>query len=160
MHSTPTSTLDSRHSSRELGELASTRTSVEESRLRPRRTGAAVHNASIGEDYCRDRGLRGYIRERTDTTCASSLPEHLGMSSDGFNTTRSRVSAELKMLIINIAEMGLDPDTAEFVSDRAARLISELEYAEEEKKLERIESGLSRLQLVIHQARNRETEAP
>ena len=64
------------------------------------------------------------------------------------------------MLIIDTAETGLDSDTAEFVSDRAARLISELDHAEEEKELERIESGLSRLQLVVHQARNRPTSAP
>jgi hypothetical protein len=82
------------------------------------------------------------------------------MSSDGFNTTRSRVSAELKMLIIEIAEMGLDQDTAEFVSDRASRLLSDLDFAEEEKQLERVESGLSRLQLVVHQARNRGPSAP
>ena len=76
-YNTPTSIPDSGHSSRQLG-VEFIGLSVKESKLNPPRSGAEVHNASIGAPRFRDRGLRGHLRQRTDTACAASLPASLG----------------------------------------------------------------------------------
>jgi hypothetical protein len=60
------------------------------------------------------------------------------------------------MFIFEIEEMGLDADTAEFVSDGAAKLIAELDRVVEEEQLDRIESSLGRLQIAVRQALKRE----
>ena len=81
------------------------------------------------------------------------------MEESQFNAARSRISAELKMFILDIGEMGLDADTAEFVSDGAAKLITQLDRVVEEEQLERIETGLGRLQIAVRQALKREGSA-
>ena len=78
------------------------------------------------------------------------------MEESQFNVARSRVLAELKMFILDIGEMGLDADTAEFVSDGASKLIAELDRVVEDEQLARIESGLGRLQIAVRQALKRE----
>ena len=78
------------------------------------------------------------------------------MEESQFNAARSRISAELKMFILDVREMGLDADTAEFVSDGATKLITELDRVVEEEQLARIETGLGRLQLAVRQALKRE----
>ena len=60
------------------------------------------------------------------------------------------------MFILDIGEMGLDADTADFVSDGAAKLITQLDCVVEEEQLERIETGLGRLQIAVRQALKRE----
>ncbi len=77
------------------------------------------------------------------------------MEDPDFRAARSRVSAEIKMFIIEIRDLGLDSDTEEFVSDGASRLISELDQAVEDRELERVESGLGRLQMTVRQALKR-----
>ena len=59
------------------------------------------------------------------------------------------------MFILEIEEMGLDADTTEFVSEGAARLIAELDRVVEDEQLDKIESGLGRLQIVVRQALKR-----
>ncbi len=77
------------------------------------------------------------------------------MDRPAFVAAKSRVAAELKMLVFEVGEMGLDADTAEFVSDGATRLMVELDRATEENQLERVESGLGRLQVMVRQAQKR-----
>jgi hypothetical protein len=60
------------------------------------------------------------------------------------------------MFILDIGEMGLDADTAEFVGDGASKLITELDRVVEDEQLARIESGLGRLQIAVRQALKRE----
>ncbi len=72
-----------------------------------------------------------------------------------FRTARGRVAAELRMFKLEIGEMGLDADTAEFLSDRVSNLIAQLDQVERENELNRIESDLGRLQVVVHQALKR-----
>ena len=62
------------------------------------------------------------------------------------------LSAELKLLIIDVEEMGLDESTAEIVIDKARALLTKLDGSLTEKELDRIRVELGRLQAVVHQA--------
>ncbi len=77
------------------------------------------------------------------------------MEDSDFRASWSRVSAEIKMFIFEISELGLDEDTAEFVRDGASRLIADLDHVVEDKQLNRIESSLGRLQVTVRQALKR-----
>lgn len=64
------------------------------------------------------------------------------------------------MLIINVDEMDIDADTAEFVADSARGLAADVEDAVNERELSRIETDLGRLQVVVHQALKRGADPP
>ncbi len=68
---------------------------------------------------------------------------------------KSRLAAELKMLIIDVGDMRIDSDTADFVADSAGTLVARVDDAASERDLSRIESDLGRLQAVVHQALKR-----
>jgi hypothetical protein len=74
----------------------------------------------------------------------------LGVSE--FKAEQGKLSAELKLLIIDVDEMGLDPDTTEMLADTARGLISRLEDSVSERELDRVKEELGRLQSVLHQA--------
>ena len=69
----------------------------------------------------------------------------------GFRGAKSRLAAELRMLIIDVEDMGIDSATAEFVADSARGLVADVEDAVNERELRRIETDLGRLQVVVHQ---------
>ncbi len=77
------------------------------------------------------------------------------MEDSDFRAAQSRVSAEIKMFISEVGELGLDEDTAEFVRDGASRLITDLDHVVEDKQLDRIESSLGRLQVTVRAALRR-----
>lgn len=60
--------------------------------------------------------------------------------------------AELKFLIIDVEEMGLDESTAEIVIDKARAMLTKLDDSLTGKELDRIRVELGRLQAVVHQA--------
>ncbi|HEV2138998.1 MAG TPA: hypothetical protein VGR53_09150 [Nitrososphaerales archaeon] len=74
------------------------------------------------------------------------------MGVSEFKAEQSKLSAELKLLIIDVEEMGLDEDTTEIVVDKARGLISRLDDSVNERELNRIKDELGRLQSVLHQA--------
>src|SRR5712692_7425683 len=74
----------------------------------------------------------------------------LGISE--FKAEQGKLGAELKLLIIDVEEMGLDEDTTEIVVDKARGLISRIEDSVTERELDRIKDELGRLQSVLHQA--------
>ncbi len=78
------------------------------------------------------------------------------MREPDFGRAKSLLGSELRLFVIEIAENGLDEDTAEYVSDRAKTLISELDAASSEGALGRIESDLGRLQIVVRQGLKRQ----
>jgi hypothetical protein len=77
-----------------------------------------------------------------------------------FRGVKSRLAAELRMFIIDVHEMRIDADTADFVTDRAGGLVAKIEDAVNERELNRIESDLGRLQVVVHQALKRNGNQP
>jgi hypothetical protein len=74
----------------------------------------------------------------------------LGLSE--FKAEQGKLSAELKLIIIDVDEMGLDPDTTEIVVDKARGLLSRIDDSVTERELDRIKEELGRLQSVLHQA--------
>ncbi len=72
-----------------------------------------------------------------------------------FAVARSRISSELKMLVVDAREQGLDEDTIEFVADRVTVLLMNLDGVTKEKELDRVETDLGRLQVVVRQALKR-----
>ncbi len=90
----------------------------------------------------------------------SLQPLVLGRHVDGadLRISRSIVASELRMLILDVTEMGLDEDTAEFVIDSARKLISRLDDAVKDREISKVESDLGRLQVVVHQALKRKGE--
>jgi len=72
-----------------------------------------------------------------------------------FVAARSRISSELKMLVVEAKSTGLDEDTFDLVADRVTMLQFSLDGATNERELERIESGLGNLQMVVRQALRR-----
>jgi len=74
----------------------------------------------------------------------------LGISE--FKAEQGKLSAELKLLIMDVGEMGLDPDTEEIVVDKAKGLIERIDDSVTERELDRIKDELGRLQSVVHQA--------
>jgi hypothetical protein len=74
----------------------------------------------------------------------------LGISE--FKAEQAKLSAELKLLIIDVDEMGLDEDTLDIVIDKAKGLISRIDDSVTERELDRIKEELGRLQSVVHQA--------
>ena len=78
----------------------------------------------------------------------------------GFRGAKSRLAAELSMLIVDVDEMNIDTDTAEFVADSARGLVADVEDAVNERELSRIEADLGRLQVVVHQALKRGAGPP
>ncbi len=90
-----------------------------------------------------------------------SLPcEGLSSRLAELNEGKSRVAAELKLFIIDVSEMGLDEDTTDFITDRATHLISMLDGADKGRELDKIESDLGRLQIVVRQALRRKNDSP
>ena len=77
------------------------------------------------------------------------------MGEADFRGVKSRLAAELRMFIIDVHDMKIDADTVDFVTDRAGGLVAKIEDAVNERELNRIESDLGRLQVVIHQALKR-----
>jgi hypothetical protein len=77
-----------------------------------------------------------------------------------FRGAKSRLAAELRMFIIDVHDMRIDADTAEFVTDRAGGLVAKIEDVISERELNRIESDLGRLQVVVHQALKRKGNLP
>ncbi len=74
------------------------------------------------------------------------------MGRTEFMVAKSRISSELKMLVVDAKEMGLDDDTIDFVADRATILLMNLDRVTNEMELDKVESDLSRLQIVVRQA--------
>jgi hypothetical protein len=74
----------------------------------------------------------------------------LGVSE--FKAEQAKLGAELKLLIIDVEEMGLDEGTTEIVADKARGLIWMLDDSVNERELDRIKEDLGRLQSVLHQA--------
>lgn len=74
------------------------------------------------------------------------------MGINEFKAEQGKLSAELKLLIIDVGEMGLDPDTEEIIVDKARGLIAKIDDSVSERELDRIKDGLGRLQSVLHQA--------
>lgn len=74
------------------------------------------------------------------------------MGVNEFRAEQGKLGAELKLLIIDVEEMGLDPDTTEIVVDKARILISKIDDSVTERELDRIKDQLGRLQSVLHQA--------
>ena len=74
------------------------------------------------------------------------------MGISEFKAEQGKLGAELKLLIIDVEEMGLDEDTTEIVVDKARGLISRIEDSVTERELDRIKDELGRLQSVLHQA--------
>lgn len=74
----------------------------------------------------------------------------MGLSE--FKAEQGKLGAEIKLLIIDVSEMGLDEDTTEIVVDKARGLISKIDDSVTERELDRIKDELGRLQSVVHQA--------
>ncbi|MDA4126864.1 MAG: hypothetical protein OK452_06655 [Thaumarchaeota archaeon] len=74
------------------------------------------------------------------------------MGINEFKAEQGNLSAELKLLIIDAGEMGLDEDTEEIVVDKARGLIARIDDSVTERELDRIKDELGRLQSVLHQA--------
>ena len=74
------------------------------------------------------------------------------MSSGEFAARRDRTVAELKLLHLEVGEMGLDEATTDLVLDRANRLISKAKDCASERELDRVNGDLGRLQAVVHEA--------
>lgn len=74
------------------------------------------------------------------------------MGVSEFKEEQGKLGAEIKLLIIDVEEMGLDEDTTEIVVDKARGLISRLDDSVKERELDRIKDELGRLQSVLHQA--------
>ncbi|MDA4127657.1 MAG: hypothetical protein OK452_10745 [Thaumarchaeota archaeon] len=81
------------------------------------------------------------------------------MGVSEFKAEQGKLNAELKLLIIDVEEMGLDPDTVEIVVDKARGLISKIDDSVTERELDRIKDELGRLQSVLHQALLRQKKA-
>ncbi len=77
------------------------------------------------------------------------------MTQTEFAVARSRISSEIKMLVVEAKELGIDEDTLEFVADRATVLLMNLDGVTREKELDSVESALGRLQVVVRQALKR-----
>jgi hypothetical protein len=69
-----------------------------------------------------------------------------------FKADQGKLSAELKLLIIDVDEMGLDPDTTDMLADKARVLLSRIDDSVTERELDKIKEELGRLQSVLHQA--------
>jgi hypothetical protein len=69
-----------------------------------------------------------------------------------FKVEQGKLGAELKLLIIDVEEMGLDEDTSEIVVDKARGLLSRIDDSVTERELDRVKEELGRLQSVVHQA--------
>jgi hypothetical protein len=69
-----------------------------------------------------------------------------------FKAEQSLLGSELKLLIMDVREMGLDEDTVEIVVDKASLLISRVGESVTEKELDRVKNELGQLQAVVHQA--------
>ena len=82
------------------------------------------------------------------------------MGDVDFRSAKSRLAAEVRMFIIDIGEMKLDEDTADFLADRAGRLVARIEDAANDRDLNRIESDLGGLQVVVHHALKRNGDQP
>lgn len=74
------------------------------------------------------------------------------MGISEFKAERGALAAELKLLILDVGEMGLDDDTVEVVVDKANGLLAKVDDSVSEKEMDRIRTDLGRLQIVIHQA--------
>ena len=62
------------------------------------------------------------------------------------------MGAELRLLIMDVSEMGLDEDTVEIVVDKARGLLTKVDDSMTERELDRVKVELGRLQAVVHQA--------
>ena len=82
------------------------------------------------------------------------------MGDAEFRNVKSRLAAEVRLFIIDVGELQIDADTAEFVADRAGGLVTKIEDAVNERELSRVESDLGRLQVVVHQALKRNGNHP
>lgn len=82
------------------------------------------------------------------------------MGDAEFRNVKSRLAAEVRLFIIDVGELQIDADTAEFVADRAGGLVTKIEDAVNERELGRVESDLGRLQVVVHQALKRNGNHP
>ena len=69
-----------------------------------------------------------------------------------FKASQSTIVAELRLLIIEVAEMDFDEDSKDLVLDRATGLIEKVDDSVSERELDRIRVDLGRLQIVIRQA--------
>jgi hypothetical protein len=76
----------------------------------------------------------------------------ISLGINEFKAEQGNLSAELKLLIIDAGEMGLDEDTEEIVVDKARGLIARIDDSVTERELDRIKDELGRLQSVLHQA--------
>ena len=74
------------------------------------------------------------------------------MGISEFKAEQGKLGTELKLLILDVEEMGLDEDTTEIVVDKARGLISRIDDSVNERELGRIRDELGRLQSVLHQA--------
>ena len=74
------------------------------------------------------------------------------MGINEFKVEQGKLSAELKLMIIDVGEMGLDADTEEIIVDKAGGLIAKIYDSVTERELDRIKDELGRLQSVLHQA--------
>ena len=74
------------------------------------------------------------------------------MGINEFKAEQGKLSAELKLMIIDVGEMGFDADTEEIIVDKARGLIAKIDDSVTERELDRIKDELGRLQSVLHQA--------
>jgi hypothetical protein len=72
-----------------------------------------------------------------------------------FRGMKGRLVSEVKMFIVDVGDMKIDADTADFVIDGAHGLVARIEDAVSDRDLTRIESELGRLQVVVHHALKR-----
>jgi hypothetical protein len=82
------------------------------------------------------------------------VPRVTRFESEEFEAARGRIASELRLLVVEVDSMDLDELTADSVSDRASVLLSRLHEARDEKELERLATEMSRLQVVLHEAKS------
>jgi len=81
------------------------------------------------------------------------------MSLAEFKASRNHLVAELALLLLDVREMRIEEATADLVLDRASKLISIANDCVTERELDNVRAQLGRLQSVLHEAVNRNSEA-
>jgi len=81
------------------------------------------------------------------------------MSLGEFKASRNRVVAELALLLLEVREMRIEEVTADLLLDRASKLITMANECVNERELDKVRAQLGRLQSVLHEAVNRNSEA-
>jgi len=80
------------------------------------------------------------------------------MSLGEFKASRNRVVAELALLLLEVREMRIEEVTADLLLDRTSKLITMANECVNERELDKVRAQLGRLQSVLHEAVNRNSE--